>query len=181
MLIILLLLIFVLTIKTEKLFSYKTVSIAFLSFPVLSFIDGFISKFIETEGSFEVKTTDLIALFLVCTCICGLIGIEKKKEFLLSPVLLVILILIVGALTTCIHHIVEDFDFKNAQFKSRDVSVQFQYAVIVEFLLIYAGHVILVHYWDLLDEYQPPKSTQTSKSNPSSEALIINVSETISV
>ncbi|XP_065203455.1 uncharacterized protein LOC135833608 [Planococcus citri] len=168
-------LIFKMMIITKKLvclvFSNRTLSIVLLSFPVLSLIQAFISKCIEAENSFKIQTDEFILFFIACTCISGLIGVELKKPSLMKPVLLAMWILFAAVLTAAVMCIVDHFDFEKVEFSSRDVSIQFQRALLIGLLLYHAGHIILFHYWDLLAEYQPPKSTQTSISMISFEEL----------
>ncbi|XP_065204715.1 uncharacterized protein LOC135834692 [Planococcus citri] len=146
---------------TKKLvcgvFSYKIVSIALLSYPVLSIIGSLLSKFTKAEDSFEVQTIDIMVAFhFLYICISGLIGIQKKKPSLLKPVLWTILFFIVAVLALCIHYIVVEFDFKSGRFSSRDVSIEFQEVLMAELELLYIGHIISSYYWDLLGEYQLP-------------------------
>ncbi|XP_065204718.1 uncharacterized protein LOC135834695 [Planococcus citri] len=176
--ILLLLIIVLMMIKTNKLvcgvFSYKTASIAVLSCPVLSFIQSFISKYIEAENSFEFQTADFIGFFFVCIGISGLIGIEKEKPSLMKPFLLTMWVLIATAFTVAIMCIIDHFDFKKGEFSPSD-SKKFQYALIIGLTTLYGGQILLTHYVNLLGEDQPFKSTKASESKPPSKALINNV------
>ncbi|XP_065204719.1 uncharacterized protein LOC135834696 [Planococcus citri] len=175
----LLLIIVFMMIKTDKLvcgvLSYKTASVILLGFPVLSFIQAFLSKYIEAENSFEVHVNDFMFFVFVCTCLSALIGIELKKVSLTTPILLALLLIIFALLATCIQYIVGYFDFTKGQFSSRFVSVQFQYALIAELVSLYAFQIIFTLFMDLFGEDLPSKSKQTSKSKPSSDAPILNV------
>ncbi|XP_065204717.1 uncharacterized protein LOC135834694 [Planococcus citri] len=155
-------------------FSCKTASIILISFPVLSFIQAFISKYIEAENSFEVHTNDFLILVFVCTCISGLFGIELKKEFLIIPFSIAIMLIIVASLASCILNIVFYFDFNKGQFRSHSASVEFRYAVIIELVSLSTFFIISTFLTQFGDE-QPSVSKPTSKSKPSSEAPTINV------
>ncbi|XP_065204720.1 uncharacterized protein LOC135834697 [Planococcus citri] len=160
-------------------FSYETATIILLCFPVITFFQSVLTRWVESENFFEeLQFKDLTMFIIVCACISGIIGIELRKFSLVRPAYLAIWIMIVACFAYCIQAIVSRFDFKKGEFSSRFVSIQFQYAVIVEFVSIYAFLIMSTVIVDLVREHLPSISTQTSTSKsikPSSEVPIVNV------